>query len=271
MTLKGNLRDFSIIQLLNLIHLANKSGALYLERTGEASKAFFHNGKLAYAESREEIPCLLNVLATDHLVTRAQFKLLTDRFGDANDRELGIYLENAGYASIDQVLNVMEDVYIQIFKHTFSWPDGTFRFETGEFPPENRVPVQVDLENLIVEGARELKEIEELRAEIPSLEMALKFLDRPDANLGKVRLNAKEWNVISFVNPKNTIQQIADTTKLDEIEIRRVVYTLLQAGLVEIIRPAGQPLPLPGKSLPAINPAQRRSLVQRLIDRIRSI
>ncbi len=127
------------------------------------------------------------------------------------------------------------------------------------------------MENLIVEGARELRELEELRAEIPSLEMALKFTERPGTDISKVNLNATEWRVISYINPKNSIQQIANTVKLDEFEIRRVVYTLLQAGLVEIVRPDGLPVAIPGTSLPVKNPEANRSLVKRLIDRIRSI
>jgi hypothetical protein len=41
----------------------------------------------------------------------------------------------------------------------------------------------VALESIIVEGAREVQELEELKAEIPSLEMALRFVDRPDLNI----------------------------------------------------------------------------------------
>jgi hypothetical protein len=55
------------------------------------------------------------------------------------------------------------------------------------------------------------------------------------------------------------------------VEIRRVVFTLLQAGLVEMIRPGGMPVAIPGKNLPVKNPEQNRSLIKRLIDRIRSI
>jgi hypothetical protein len=58
---------------------------------------------------------------------------------------------------------------------------------------------------------------------------------------------------------------------LDEVEIRRVVFTLLQAGLVDVIRPGGVPVAIPGKNLPVKNPQQNRSLIKRLIDLIRSI
>ena len=40
MTLKGNLKDFSFIQLLHLINLAKKSGALYVERADELGNEF---------------------------------------------------------------------------------------------------------------------------------------------------------------------------------------------------------------------------------------
>lgn len=129
----------------------------------------------------------------------------------------------------------------------------------------------MELENLIVEGSRQVHEIEELMAEIPSLEMALKFAERPGTDLRNISLDATEWKVITFINPKNTIQQIAQATHLDEIEIRRVVYTLLQAGLVELIRPGGVPVPLPGKIVPIKNKEEHRSIVKRLIERIRSI
>lgn len=271
MTLNGNLKDFSFIQLLNLINLANKSGALYVERLGMYSRAIFHNGKLTYFDSSDEKPALLKTLADHQVITGSQHMLLSGRLSNFNDREMGIYLVNSGYTTLEQVIAVLEEEYVKDFRRLFNWSDGFFRFEAGELTPEDRIPVHVNLENLLVEGARELQEIEELKSEIPSLEMTLKFTDRPGTDIRGINLNSTEWRVVSYVNPKNTIQQIANTTKLDEIEIRRVVYTLLQAGLVEIIRPGGLPVIMPGKSLPVKNPAENRSLVRRLIERIRSI
>lgn len=271
MTLKGNLRDFSFTQLLNLINLANKSGALYVERPGLNTRTIFQNGKLAYFESSDEQPSFLKSLTDHQLITASQHRLLRERLAGMNDHEAGIYLVNAGYTTLDEVLSILEKEYADSFRHLFSWTDGFFRFETGELPPDDRIVVRLNLENLIVEGARELKEIEELKAEIPSLEMALKFTERPGTDIRNVNLNSTEWRVISYVNPKNTIQQIAATTGLDEIEIRRVVYTLLQAGLVEIIRPDGLPVALPSNTLPVKNPKEHKSLIKRLIDRIRSI
>lgn len=69
MTLKGNLRDFSFTQLLNLINLANKSGALYVERPGLTTRTIFQNGKLAYFESSENQISFLKSLTDHKLIT----------------------------------------------------------------------------------------------------------------------------------------------------------------------------------------------------------
>jgi predicted DNA-binding transcriptional regulator len=177
----------------------------------------------------------------------------------------------AGYASQDQIFAAMQNKFNETVRKLFSWEDGFFHYEPGELTPDGCIPVNMNLENLIVEGSRRQHELEELEAEIPSLEMALKFTDRPGTEMNNINLSVEEWRVINFINPKNSIQQIAEAVQMSELEIRRVVYTLLQAGLVEIVRPGGLPLRLPGKMFPTQNPDEQISLVNRLIHRIRSI
>jgi len=120
----------------------------------------------------------------------------------------------------------------------------------------------------LFEGARQLREWEQLQDEIPSLDMALKFTDRP---LKNVSLSVEEWRVVSYINPKNTMKQIAQTNKMNDLEIRRIVYGLLQAGLVEIVRPEGMVIPMSPKTFPTQNKEEQKSLVNRLIGRIRSL
>ena len=54
---------------------------------------------------------------------------------------------------------------------------------------------------------------------------------------------------------------------MNDLEIRRIIYGFLQAGLVEIIRPAGAtPLPIRSVlSFPTEDKEEQKSLVNRLI------
>ena len=116
--------------------------------------------------------------------------------------------------------------------------------------------------------------MEQLEDELPSLDIALKFASRPGTNIKNVRLSKEEWRVVSYINPKNTLRKIAHTTKKSDHEIRRIAYGLLQAGLVELVRAESPQAPVPIRpltTLPVQEKEEQKSLVNRLIKRIRSM
>jgi hypothetical protein len=190
-----------------------------------------------------------------------------------SDKELGLLLINANYISQQDILNSLQTHFVNIVNHLFTWVEGLFRFENNLMPPDEKIMVRINLENLIIEGSRRMREWEQLQYEIPSLDMALKFADRPGLNLRNVNLSVDEWKVVSYINPKNSIKQIARATNKSDLEIRRIVFSLLQAGLVEMIRPEGSPtVATTGRlPLPQASKEEQKSIVNKIINRIRSI
>ncbi|HXF84270.1 MAG TPA: DUF4388 domain-containing protein [Anaerolineales bacterium] len=268
MALRGNLRDFTITQLLNLINLAKKTGTLIVDGPSEQAQVSFREGKLAYARIGQEDGSLATVLHKANKLTVNQYRAIIERTGNISDKELGLLLINAGYLTQQEILAHLQMYFTDIVRRLFTWVEGYFRFESDMLPPEDRINVRIDLENIIIEGARQLREWEQLQDEIPSLEMALKFTDRP---LKNVNLSVEEWRVVSYINPKNTIRQIAHTNKMNDLEIRRIVYGLLQAGLVEIVRPEGMVIQPNPKTFPTQDKEEQKSLVNKLIGRIRTL
>ena len=271
MALRGNLRDFSITQLLNLVNLARKTGTLVVEGPGQSAQVNFREGKLCFAQIGQEANDLAAVLQRARKITPNQARVIRERTRQMSDKEVGLLLINGGYLTQKDILESLQQYNIDIVRRLFTWVEGFFHFEQNAVAPNGKIPVRIDLENLIIEGARQLREWEQLQEEIPSLDMALKFTDRPGANLRNLNLSLEEWRVIRYVNPKNTMRQIAHAVKMNDLEIRRVVYALLQAGLVEIVRPGGAAVGVIGRAFPTQNKEEQRSLVNRLIDRIRSI
>ncbi|MCK5645334.1 MAG: DUF4388 domain-containing protein [Anaerolineales bacterium] len=271
MALKGNLRDFSVTQLLNLINLARKTGTLTIEGPTEAAWVSFRDGKLIYAQLGNEDGTLVGILLRGGLVSARQARAIKTHASDKNDKELGLLLINAGYLVQQSILASIRQYFLDIVYKLFNWGEGFFRFDAGVLPPEGRITIRLNLENIIIEGSRRMREWEKLKDEVPNLEMALDFVERPGANIRDVNLNVEEWKVVSYVNPKNTIAQIAKANQMNDLEIRRVVYGLLHAGLVEVVRPDGMPIPARVKQFKPIDEGQRVSLVNRLIQRIRSL
>lgn len=276
MALKGNLNEFSLTQLLNLISLANKTGTLVVEGKNEAARVFFREGKLAYAQFGQEDNSLIGILRNTNRISAAQYRGIKEHARGLSDKELGLMLINANYFSQQDIFLSLQNYFTGVLNRIFTWMEGLFHFESNLTPPDDRIMIKVSLENIILEGTRRLKEWEYLQDEIPSLEMALKFVDRPGTNLRNINLSKEEWKVISYVNPKNTMRQMAKALHLSDLEIRRIVFGLLQAGLIEIIRPTGglQPAPESVKLLTKqtpVNKEERKSLINRIISRIRSL
>jgi hypothetical protein len=272
MALKGNLRDFSTTQLLNLINLARKTGTLAIDMRSEKARICFKEGKLVYATLGQDAH-LATILHRAGKLSEEQARTIQSQASAKSDKELGLLLINAGYVSQSDILQSVHSFILGNVYPLFTWTDGTFRFESNMLPFEDRITASIELENVIMEGSRRLKEWERLQDELPNLDMALRFADRPGANMRNISMSVEEWRVVSFINPRNTIRQIAQYNNMSDFQVRKIVYGLLQAGLVEMVQPEGVPVAAPRPGVPPSKapmtrrrPDVKRSIVKRLID-----
>lgn len=283
MALKGNLQDFGTTQLLNLVHLARKTGSLQLSQGADGaaptgtSELFFREGKLIHAVMTGYDGLLTSMLAKSGKLQPEQARAIQARAKGQNDKRLAIILIQNGYISKEEVVQSVTRYSQDIVYRLFTWTQGKFFFEPNRHPNESRITVPIELGNVIMEGSRRVQEWERLQEELPDLDMALKFTDRPDAKLRNISLSQTEWKVISYVKPTNSIRQIAKAQSMNDFQIRKIVYGMLQAGLVELVRPPS--VAVPGTRVPsragqmrrARVPAVSRGIINKLIDRIKKL
>lgn len=276
MALKGNLHDFSITQLLNLIHLARKTGTLVVDSKTAATQVSFREGKLVYATTGATDSRLVGLLVRVGKITPDQSKRIPQ---NKTDRELAAMLVQAGLLTKTELDQMVRNSIKDVVDRLFALGEGIFRFDPNVLP-EDRLWAEppVNLDGIIMEGTRRLKESEKLQEELPNLDVTLRFTASPDARLRNVNLSADEWRVVSYINPKNSIRQIAQANGMSEFQIRKIVYGMLQAGLVEVIQPVGVPIAAAPTTRAGVAAAksfqsteQKVSVVNRLIDRIKRI
>jgi len=290
MPLQGNIRDFSTTQLLNLINLAKKSGTLTIFTsvdTGEKdamgkdkmapgkerARVAFNTGKLIYAATDAQDGNLVSVLNKAGKLTDDQARVIRERAKNTADKALALLLINANYVSQGDIVTSIQQHTLDVVYNLLTWGDGPFRFDDGVLPGSDRIMVPIDLENVIIEGSRRIREAEKLTDHLPNLDFALKFPENPREKFKGIQLSVEEWRVVSFVNPKNSIRQIAKANNMTDTEIRRIVYGLEQAGLVELVKPPGMETPASTSRRPAAAraPQVQKNVVNKLIDKIKSI
>ena len=90
MALKGNLRDFSFSQLLNLISLAKKTGTLEVHGQEKVATISFDEGKLCYAQNSKHDNGLAAILLRTEQLTDKQYHVIKDKAQNIGDKELGL-------------------------------------------------------------------------------------------------------------------------------------------------------------------------------------
>ncbi len=169
MALRGNLRDFTITQLLNLINLAQKTGTLVVDGPSEQAFVSFREGKLAYARVGQDDGSLAAVLHKANKLTVNQYRAIIERTGKINDKELGLLLINAGYLSQEEILGQLAGLF---YGRSFAGSSPGWKASSVSkgicLPPDDRINVRLDLENIIIEGSRQLREWEQLKMKFPA-------------------------------------------------------------------------------------------------------
>ncbi|MEM7034039.1 MAG: DUF4388 domain-containing protein [Chloroflexota bacterium] len=274
MALQGNLRDFSTTQLLNLVNLARKTGAMTIEADSDKASLYFREGKLIHASTDKREGRLADMLVFSGKLAEDQLQAMTRNGQSISDKALGIDLIKSGAVKQQDIVQSVKQFMLDIVYSLFSWKEGQFDFNQGAQPTADKITIPLNLDNVIFEGNRQLQEQERLLADLPDLSVvALQITDKP---LRDVKLTPDDWRVISHIHPRHTIEQIAQANGMDEFQIRKIVYGMLQAGLVELIKPEGfQPKQSfqsrAGKKQALDSPSMKRSVVERLITRIKRI
>ncbi len=292
MPLKGNIRDFSTTQILNLVNLSQKSGMLTIyeglptdekDAMGnpkmaagdERARITFHQGKLVHASMKNQDGSLVAILNKAGKLSNEQARLLRERAGNTSDKGLAMRLIGAKYVSQADILLSIKQHIMDIVFNLMTWTEGPFLFDDEAQPDKDVIMVPIDLETVIIEGSRKVRELDELNKVIENLDASLRFAENAKVKIKGIHLTVDEWKIIPYVDPKNTIRQIMKVVNMSELQIKRVIYGLNQAGLVEIVNAgarADDKKSLPTRRTTARKPAApEKKVVLSLIEKLKSM
>ncbi|RKX69671.1 hypothetical protein DRP53_07435 [candidate division WOR-3 bacterium] len=114
------------------------------------------------------------------------------------------------------------------------WKEGEFNFEIGQLADEHTIDLPI--QHIILESARKIDEWHKISRLIPSVDVVVKIVEVPDSTVENIRLTPNEWRVLSFVDGKSTIKEIAKKANLEEFETAKIFFGLASSGLVMIIK-----------------------------------
>jgi hypothetical protein len=111
---------------------------------------------------------------------------------------------------------------------------GEFSFEVGEMSSLHTIDLPI--QHMILESARKIDEWQKISRLIPSVDVVVKIVEVPDSTVENIRLTPNEWRVLSFVDGRHTIKEIAKRVNLEDFETAKIFYGLVSSGLVRVVR-----------------------------------
>ena len=240
MALQGNLDDFSLPEILQLIAVQQKSGVLKLTSGADVAVIFFDSGRVVSTRDRRrntKDPLKAFLLQTGRL-TEAQLKQIETIEAESR-RELTDIVVSGSYITADDLTRALEQQIQDTMHQLLTWKQGAYHFSgDGRTVPKFSVNVRLNTEGLLMESMRRMDEIVRYKETLPSPAMVL----RPKAvALPPKEMTAAEKRVLPLVDGLRPLRDIVAQARLVEFEVYEALHHLLDLGVIEISLGAAPP------------------------------
>jgi hypothetical protein len=113
----------------------------------------------------------------------------------------------------------------------FTCMAGPFQFYENRQPPKQTISQSNEM--IIMEGIGRQDSWAQIQEYVPSLQMVPKLVLNPTSSSNEISLEADEWRVLTMVNGRSTVAQIAERSGLGEMRTCQIIADLLRGGLIE--------------------------------------
>ena len=270
MALAGTLRDFSLADIFQLIGLQKKAGILTLTNASEEARILFMNGMVVGADTNNQKleNHLGHVLVKSNRISQGELdQVLTIQ--SKTLQRLGQVLIQKGFIKQDDLIESLQTQTTQIIYRLFRWTDGEYHFQQQpyvDYDQENFRPITS--ESILMEGVRMLDEWPMIEKVIPTFEVVVERTNRGkairlhvendftlDTSLGESfnsllkgvmgegtesgggqedeQLNQQQELVLKLIEGPSVVQDLIDSSGMNEFETCRALYDLMGMGLVK--------------------------------------
>ena len=234
---EGQLQRVETPDLLTFVNLGRRTGLLELERPNQSTKIFFLKGDPVFANSTREGLRLGDVLRRVGKVSPRDLERCASRQRGAGDR-IGQALVAEGLLTEEELRSFLKIQVSEVIFDTFTWGEGKFGFYDDVTHPPNATTIDMNLQNLLMEGVRRLDERDRLAEAFPDHDVLVESLANPEWVKDKMSLTPEEWSVFFLVDGRRSLEEICLLAgNPDELATLEILNRLRGVKLIGIVAP----------------------------------
>lgn len=255
MAIKGSLKEASLADVCQLLALGLKTGCLSIADKSRFGQIYFDRGRITYARVVNRRDRIGDLLVRDGLLAQEQLSAALDLQKQSPEKKLGEILISRGFMS-EQDLHLYIRIQIEeAIYHLFTWSRGNFFFEADERPDAD-ITVSINPDTLLLEAARRVDEWSQIEKKIPSFDLVFE-IDQARLAASEVQLTSEQRRTVPLFDGTRTVQEVVEESRLDEFDVGRALYGMIQAGFADQVERKPPADPTLGRSAEIL---ERRNL-----------
>lgn len=261
MALQGDIKDFSVVDILQLLYQQQKSGILTISEKDNQVEVLFDRGQIVSAniKRRTEQENLGEMLVKANLISRKQLANALETQKETL-RKLGDILIESGFISIVDLRHFLKlQTHETIFK-LLSWKRGNYYFNQRLINYDKKAIEPINTEHFLMDSLRMIDELPDLKKRIYSYNLVLEKMPGADEEIGIWRvqeqtevsdehamfaeekkpnrnekvITVEEQKVFHLVDGTKTVKDIINIGRLGEFETIKALGSLMEKQLIDI-------------------------------------
>ena len=231
MALYGSFSSMSLPDLLQWVSNGGKTGTLEVEHNKVVKRVVFREGRVIACSSDEPSELLGHYLVSlgkmnEETLRKALAKL------EASRKHLGEIVVEMGVISREELARHLTAKAEETIFSLFDWEDAVFRFFDSLLPRQPIFPVNLRVEEILLQGMQRYDEMKRIRAVFNDPGIVLRRAAKPPpADISRSRMARRIYDLI---NGERTVAEILLHAHASEYLVTKFLFELFRTGIVEI-------------------------------------
>ncbi|GHO92615.1 hypothetical protein KSF_026630 [Reticulibacter mediterranei] len=231
--LSGSLRDFGLVEVLQVVELGSMTGAIHLKQNnGRMGILYFNDGKMVNCSEFDPGALTLGDvlqqqgMTTYHHIEQAYSQQIQDLLG----RRIGERLVMMGAITDQQLQEALRTKVLWTARELALWEDGTYEFmaasDIQKLLPYGEVALDIEVVRITMEMVRYGDEWQELKNFLPQGMRTM--LNMSPTLPYPMRFDLRTVELLTQVNLYRRVRRIASAMRRPELDVARELAELVQ-------------------------------------------
>jgi len=231
--MQGNLASVPIMEVMQMLGLQRQTGKLVISSLGNTVEIYFREGSVVFASLNGNggITTPIEALLRKSCGLEEDSLRHVLRIAEMTSQPIDSILEQEKLLGAKTFADCLRRSTELAVYEIMTWKQGGFYFEHA-MPPVFSNPIQLKVDDLLLEGARRADEWNLIQQKIPDFNIVLEPLVDDTAELSTRRMSEIDMKVFALVNGQRTLQEIIDQMDLGEFDVAKSIFILLSVNLI---------------------------------------